>query len=448
MSRRSLRRSIFYVVLLLLFGLPASAQDTPTPEPQIYRVRSGDTLGSIASRYHTTVSDIMKLNDLTNPELIVIGQTLQIPSSAPAAPAPEPTGEPPAETTPQALAPPDFDYGVEAFFDGQDVGSVIQQIAGLGMHWVKVRASWRDIEPVQGSPDFARLDAIVDGLRASGLNVLLTVTDAPDWARSSREEHGPPDNFATYNTFVGALALRYAGRVAAYEIWNEPNLRREWNSTIFPIGADSYALLLHAAYGTIKAADPNATVVSAGLAPTGFNDGVNAIDDRQFLARLYDLGLVDMSDAVGAHPFGFANPPDFVCCAALEDVLTHYGQPSFYFLDTLNDYHEIMRQHGDMSTPLWVTQFGWGTSDGIGAPPRNSLYVRYNSPEEQAQYDERAFELGASLGFVRMMFVYNLNSCTAQPENLEACYYSLIAPSGQPRPAYQALSAAFAVAGG
>jgi len=44
-----------------------------------YRVRSGDTLSSIALLYHTTVQNIMTANSLTNPHHIYVGQVLRIP---------------------------------------------------------------------------------------------------------------------------------------------------------------------------------------------------------------------------------------------------------------------------------------------------------------------------------------------------------------------------------
>ncbi|MCC6802881.1 MAG: hypothetical protein IT319_08355, partial [Anaerolineae bacterium] len=212
------------------------------------------------------------------------------------------------------------------------------------------------------------------------------------------------------------------------------------------LGADSYATLLRGAYIAIKAVAPDALIISAGLAPTGFNDFINAVDDRQYLARLYQLGLADMSDAVGAHPFGFANPPDTVCCDAPDGVLSHFGHPSFYFRNTLDDYRQIMNTSGDTTTLIWITQFGWGTSEDTPAPPRNSLYVSYNSLEEQADYVARAYELGEHSGSVGVMILSNLNGCLVQPANAEACYYSLLAPSGQPRPAYRLLSQIFAPA--
>ncbi|MEP7293488.1 MAG: LysM peptidoglycan-binding domain-containing protein [Chloroflexota bacterium] len=447
-------RTLVVVGLLLLVSFQTFAQDVPaptaTPESFTYVVQLNDTLGAIAFRNRTSVGAIMRLNNLQSSEMIIVGQPLLIPVRSTPTPAPAPTemaisvlpvDNPPAEADLSM-----FDYGIEADFDGQDVSSIVAQINGLGMHWAKLRLSWRALQPNAGSIDYTQLDAIIDGLNAGDLNVLLTITNAPDWARSSALENGPPDDFGTYAAFVSEIAARYVGRVKAYEIWHEPNLRREWNSGAHPVSADSYADLLRGAYAAIKASDPGATVVSAGLAPTGFNDGINALDDRLYLARLYQVGLTQISDAVGAHPFGFANPADILCCQAAPGVTTHFEHPSFYFLNTLNDYRAIMVANGDINRKIWVTEFGWGTSEDTSAPPENSSFVSANTLEEQASYLTRAFELGAGSGFVGMMIAYNLNSCTAQPTNTEACYYSLTAPNGTPRPAYNTLSMIFAPA--
>jgi LysM repeat protein len=419
---------------------------TPAPvETTSYTVQRGDTLFRVAVRFHTTLSRLVSLNNLSNPNLIYVGQVLKIPVSG--------TATQPTVTNAVATAQPaqvaqtnqgggtvtgyGFSYGIEAFLVDKDVAGLTGQITSLGMKWVKQTINWRDFEPAQGQIDFATLDNIVNTLHNAGLNILFTVTAAPAWARTTSDENGPPDNTADYAAFMTALAGRYAGKVNAYEIWNEPNLRREWNSKVHPLGVTSYIELLSAAYNAVKAADPTALVLSAGLAPTGFNDKVNAADDRQFLKDLYTTGLAKVSDAVGAHPLGWANPPDSVCCAAPVGVETHYESPSFFFRNTLDDYRKIMVAAGDGSTPIWVTKFGWGTSDDTNPPSSTNVFITYTTLGEQAIYDPRAFELGTEFGYVGPMFLDNLNGCQIGSD--ESCYYALIGPDNTPRPVFAAV---------
>ena len=43
-----------------------------------YVVKYGDTLSSIANRFHTTVNELVKLNNIANPDLIYVGEVLRI----------------------------------------------------------------------------------------------------------------------------------------------------------------------------------------------------------------------------------------------------------------------------------------------------------------------------------------------------------------------------------
>lgn len=335
---------------------------------------------------------------------------------------------------------PDFDHGVIAFLIDQNLEQLSISLAELGVRWIKQEVEWRDLEPIKGEIDFTALDAVVEFANEQGFKILLTVTTAPDWARTSNNEDGPPDNYADYGVFAGALAQRYVGKVQAYEVWSEPNLRREWNSSLHPLSANSYIELLRVGYTAIKQADPAAVVVSAGLAPTGFNDSINALNDREFLRDMYTAGLANASDAIGAHPKGWANPPDALCCVPPVGVETHYEHPSFYFLNTLNDYRQIMLDNGDRNTSIWVTDFGWGTSEDTTPPGDMHIFVTYTDLQEQAMYVSRGFELGRELGFVGPMFLDNLNGCQTSGRDIDSCYYSLLGPDGSPRPAFIALA--------
>lgn len=431
---------IFVGQVLTIPGTGPAPVQTPTPAPSpsptspvetTYIVVPGDTLFRVAVRFRTTIAALLAVNNIPNPNIIYVGQRLNIPGAPSATPEPQPTEAPEVSA--------DFAYGVQVFALGQDANTLAAQVSQLGVSWVKVEINWKDLEPAQGEINFGLLDPVVAAFESRGLNILFTVSSAPAWARSSVDEDGPPDNFDTFGTFVGALAERYAGRVAAYEIWNEPNLRREWNSNVYPIRADHYVNLLGEAYAAIKAADADAAVISAGLAPTGFNDGVNAINDRVFLQDMYSNGLVNVADAVGAHPLGWANPPESTCCTAPEGVLTHFNDRSFYFLDTLSDYRQIMLRNNDGGSAIWVTKFGWGTSEDTDPPGQSNIFLTYTSLAEQSAYNVGGFTTGAGLGYVGPMFLYNLNGCLSQADGFETCYYSLIGPDGSARPAFSAV---------
>lgn len=422
-----------------------TATPTPTPPPpagEAYVVQRGDTLFRIAIRNNTTVAALAAANNIANPNIIFVGQRLVIPGGSQTTITTAPsTGSQPAATTGNLALSGDagFAYGIEVFPFGQNIINLTSQISQLGMRWAKVRVDWRELEQVQGQPNFMELDTVISTLNVNSINILLTVTNAPQWARGEfRDENGPPENMDDYVGFVRTLAERYTGLVRAFEIWDEPNLRRNWNCGRVICEAD-YLDMLSGAYAALKAVNPDIIVVSAGLAPTGFNDGVNAINDRVFLQNLYTNGLADVSDVIGAHPIGWANPPDARCCNQPIGVETHFEDASFYFLENLEGVRRIMIANGDGDTPIWVTKFGWGTGEDTDLPSELNVFVAYTSLNEQAIYIPRAFALGQASGYVGPMFLDNLNGCQGFPSRAEACYTSLISPDGAPRPAFSAV---------
>jgi len=67
---------------LVLTGPQASTTttttETTTPGAEYYLVQSGDTLGSIAQKYKTTVDELMTLNPGTDPTALHIGQRIRV----------------------------------------------------------------------------------------------------------------------------------------------------------------------------------------------------------------------------------------------------------------------------------------------------------------------------------------------------------------------------------
>jgi hypothetical protein len=460
---------VLFVLGIALVGLRAQ-EPTATDAAVVteeYTVQRGDTLFRLAGRFNTTVREIMRLNNLSNPNLIRVGQVLLVPSAAqpattvPATPLPtaEATADTAAEATPVAALPTqaaplaETARGVEVFVTGQSLEDVVALVNDLDVEWIKLVMNWRDVELVQGTLNVDVYDAAIEAFAAQGKSILLTLTGAPDWARPSATpfvlglgQYGPPDDVATFAAFAAQIAERYGNRVAAYEIWQEPNLRRSWidarttsrdDARLSPI---AYLDLLKAASQAIRAVNPEAVIVSAGLAPTGLTSIQNAYSDRLFLRDLLRGGLLEWADAVGVEPDGFANPPDARCCEASEGVLTHYEQSEFYFYETLNDYRNLLDANGGAGVPLWPTRFGWGTADGntlVSPNMDENPFLTYTNQAEQAAYTLRAFELGQELGYVGPMFLYNLNGCVVG--NQEGCFYSLITVDGTPKAVGQAL---------
>jgi hypothetical protein len=219
---------------------------------------------------------------------------------------------------------------------------------------------------------------------------------------------------------MGALAARYRGRVAAYEIWNEPNLNYEWGY-LQPDPA-VYTALLQAAYRAVKAADPQALVISGGLATTG-DGSATAMGDLAFLQGMYDAGAQGSFDALGSHPYAFGHDPDY------QDA---WGTS----LARVVQQREVMVRNGDAATPIWITEAGWVLHTSWNLVEHEAVAV---DEAQQADYLTRAYQkVRTEWPWVAAMFLFNLDfsSVPWYPAAEPMRWYAILNPDRSPRPAY------------
>lgn len=90
---------------------PAPAPTPAKEEEQVYVVKTGDTLSSIAAKYNTTWQKLAEYNNISNPNIIYTGQKIKIPGTKK-----EETSVPetPAPATPTPTEPKEIIYIVKA----------------------------------------------------------------------------------------------------------------------------------------------------------------------------------------------------------------------------------------------------------------------------------------------------------------------------------------------
>lgn len=375
----------------------------------------------------------------------------------------EPTEEEPKETPTRTPTPgpsptpvPGLDPGsigvqVHSLLDQDDWNEVLRLTDQLDLGWAKVQIDWDLLQPNRGeiSTDFRRQELYIESLKQRGMKVLVSVAKAPGWARSTQAESGPPDDPRALVDFLNLMMQEFGNAIDAIEIWNEPNLLREWQGR--PLSGAEYMRYFTPAYQAIDAysqrmaADPKEPrstpimVVTAGLAPTGTTD--SSVDDRAYLRQMYDAGLGQFRDnvAVGSHPFSWGNPPEVRCCNAV-DGQGWDDNPVFFFSHTIEDYRNIMVNYGHEHVQLWATEFGWATWDEFpGDPPEP--WMDYTDKWEQAAHTLRAFEIGQQTDYLGTMILWNMNFAWLPSliENRdERAAYSLLTPlkPQQERPLY------------
>jgi hypothetical protein len=227
---------------------------------------------------------------------------------------------------------------------GSTPATVEQEIAwasSLHAHAIRVEIPWATLEPTPGQIEpkaLAFTDSVVDQAAAAGIKVVALTMWTPCWASSApasllskcRPNNGgkaqawPPVNPAAYGSFAAFVAARYGSKLAAIEVWNEPDQSNE-DYLAGPNKAQHYAELLRAAYPAIKSADPRMTVLGGSLV------GSNGV----FLRALYAAGIKGYYDGLSVHFYTLV-------------------------LGSLRYLHEVQLRNGD-HTPLWLNEFGWSS---------------------------------------------------------------------------------------
>lgn len=418
--------------------------EASTLAPWLAALRSGNTLSAVLAINGLNSSAEASGIGLYAPDRQdIIAQLASAPSTPPTLP--PPTLQPQPNRTPVPGPPLVRSHlGIQGYFAIPEVmDQWMAKVTDMGFTWVKYQVDWRQLEnPPDQYPTLSTLDAFMDDAQGRRLNILLSIVKAPDWARSTTEGSGPPADYGALTDFAKFLAGRYKNRLdtiqIAFEIWNEPNTLREWVGA--PLSAKDYVNLLAGAYVAIKAEDMRYTVISAGLAPTGISDGVNSIDDREYLRQMFDADLARVSDGIGVHPYGWANPPSARCCGDPNTPPGYDEHPSFFFLNTIEDYRAMQLEYGDGADKLWITEFGWGTVEGFGVPvPPGAPYFTDITEQLQAEYVWQAYLMAQQWDYMGPMFLWNLNMVTIPSVDAEAAAYSIFSSIDNPRPAYELL---------
>jgi hypothetical protein len=284
--------------------------------------------------------------------LAVLAITLLAPSGARGIVAPAPT-------------PPLGGINATDLTFGTPTARVDQEIAwahSLGAHVIRVEMPWSAIEPRQGQIDqraLAFADRLVNQASALGVKVVALAMWTPCWAssapasllrrcrpgpgQSNKASAWPPSEPNTYGSFVAFLAARYGPKLAAIEVWNEPD---QANEIYFagPNKAQRYAAVLRAAYPAIKHADPRMPVLGGSL--VGSNGA--------FLRALYAAGINGYYDGLSVHFYNLV-------------------------LASLRYLHGVQLANHD-SKPLWLNEFGWSS-----CWPRQRVQQEQGCVTKQAQ---------------------------------------------------------------
>jgi hypothetical protein len=262
-------------------------------------------------------------------------------------------------------------------FDGRD----IPKMRSTGVQTVRVPIVWANLQPKRNSLRWGGTERAIGDLAARGIRVVPFVYGTPPWL--ANELKRPPLGSATkenaWRRFLTRLVERYGPGgsywdgdyerhhpgarpvpITAWQVWNEPNLR----AFFLPQTKASprrYAKLVRISHNAISAVDPGARIVLAGM--VGYADPTA----WAFLKKFYAVnGIKQYFDVAAVHPYS----------ATIEQ-----------FRAILGNVHHVLGARHDGTTPLWITEVGWGSAHHTNREPLNK------GPQGQKRMLRRSFNL-------------------------------------------------------
>lgn len=294
--------------------------------------------------------------------------------------APEPPTPPPEVELDWRDVDPDLCVARGLSTSTANLDLALQTVQALGVRSVRSGIHWHRVEPTPGVRDFSMFEPVIDDLLALDVEPLALLAYGNAWASSDpdADPYYPPDDAQDFAAYAAATAEHFAGRIARYEIWNEPNAGyRFWKPALSGDPVD-YGALFAAAADAIHAVDPAAQVLLGG---TFFHDQF-IIGGLEFLAGIGPEAWA-AADGLAFHPYTFyppAVPPEYAGPSEMS-----LGDGELPLLDMIAALRGVAADAGREDLPLVVTEFGWPDWAQV-------------TPEEQADWAERSVLLGLSQG--------------------------------------------------
>jgi hypothetical protein len=302
--------------------------------------------------------------------------------TAAVAPAAAPSGNLPTPI-PGSAAGGSFELGGHVLELSANTASLMNR---AGMRWVKKQLRYN----LGDDPGVAA--GLINSAKSNGFKIVLGIV-------------GQPSQMGDFNSYINSFA-GFVGGVAglgadAIEVWNEPNIDREWPAG--SINGANYTQLLAAAYNAIKSKNPNTIVISGAPAPTGFfgtaGCGTGGCNDDTFMSQMAQAGAASYMDCVGLHYNEGIVAPN----VNSGDPRGEY--PSYYFSSMLaRGYNPFGGK------PVCFTELGYLSGEGFStAIPASFAWANSTSVAEHAAWLAGAATAAAQSGKVRLMIVWNVD---------------------------------------
>jgi hypothetical protein len=279
-------------------------------------------------------------------------------------------------------------------FGAPDPAQAFDRTAQTGATYVRLILDWRATAPATlpdpfdpTNPDdpnytWAVTDREVEAARAAGLEPILCIQVAPDWAEGSGE--GPAGtvrpNATAFGEFAEAAARRYTGtfipagevdplpRVRYWQAWNEPNRDYFFNPQFEDgkmVSPGIYRAMVNRFADAVHGVSSANRVVAGGLAPLG---RTNKPAPLAFMKKL--LASPTSFDIWAHHPYTSGGP------------LHLPPRPSDIVLGNLDKMSALLKAkagkiNSNARVQFWVTEFSWDSNPPDPAALGQTLHKRW-----------------------------------------------------------------------
>lgn len=298
----------------------------------------------------------------------------------------------------------------------------------LGAHWVRFDVDWSEVQPYNSSTyNWANIDRIVIAANKYKLDSLPILTYTPVWARQESCKYSAkcaPYNSKIFANFGAAAAKRYSIMgVHTWEIWNEPNIQRFWLPAPNPT---QYTKLLKDTASSIRSSDPNAIIVSGGLAELAGDS--SDILPATYLSQIYANGGGPYFDVVADHPYTYPYPP------------SSGGNDGW---KRLAELHSIMESRGDTSKKIWVTEFGAPTGGPGGTVGISSKVIDGKSSDHVSEALQTviiadSIQKFKSTEWLGTYFIYSYKDLSSDQSSIEN-HFGVLRSDGSKKSSYTAI---------
>ncbi len=231
-----------------------------------------------------------------------------------------------------------------------DPGNAYPFLPATGVSWIRLQSGWQRTEREKGVYDFAWLDDVVDNLVGLGLKPWVCLCYGNGLYGSGAEKIfgavGVPPIFTeeqrrAWRSYVTAAVAHFRGRVAAWEVWNEPD--GDWCWKHGASGAEYGRFVIETA-AAIRAADPEAKILGGSMCqwPTApwFHD-------------LIDTGALDDLWGFTYHQYTADERSSMVKARVLGDML-HPRNPKLKIIQGESGSQSRSDGHGALRNQSWT----------------------------------------------------------------------------------------------